>query len=388
MNADFTSEFDQIKCCVIIPTYNNDKTLLDVIDDVKRYTSNIIVVNDGSTDSTVNILSGIEDITVVGYEKNKGKGYAIRKGFKHALYMGYHYAITIDSDGQHYANDLPVFIDEIKNNPNSLLIGSRFMEGQDQPGISSFANKFSNFWFGVETGIKLADTQSGYRLYPIKILESKKWFCSKYEFEIEIVVRAAWQGMPVVNVPVHVFYPDRDERVSHFRPFNDFFRISVLNTILVFLAFVFYRPYMIIRKNKGKSIKEIFTTHILNGGESNTKIAAAIGFGVFMGIFPIWGYQLLVGFSLAHFFKLNKAIFFVAANISLPPMIPFVLYLSYVTGSFLLGEGSFVVDTELSITSITTNVKQYLIGAVALSLFAGFLFYLLSYFLLILFRKR
>ncbi len=386
-NINWAEEFDILKCCVIIPTYNNEQTLAKVIDDVKCYTSNVIVVNDGSTDSTNEILRKLESVEIVHYTNNKGKGYAIRQGFKRALELGYEYAITLDSDGQHYAKDLPVFIEEIKENRNSLLIGSRFMEGKDQPKSSGFANKFSNFWFRVETGIKLPDTQSGYRLYPIKALEKRKWFCNKYEFEIEVIVRAAWQGINVSCVPIDVYYPSQEERITHFRPFKDFFRISVLNTILVTLAFLIFRPKMIFREFKGKSIKEIYNTHVRDANDTRGKIAAAIGFGVFMGIFPVWGYQLLIGFLLAHWFKLNKAIFFIAANISLPPMIPFILYLSYVTGSYIMGQGSWKVDMDLNIEAISSNIKQYIYGAIGLSIIMGGAFYSISYFILSLFKS-
>ncbi len=382
------TEFDKLKCCVIIPTYNNQQTLAGVIADVSDYTSNVIVVNDGSTDATNAILSQINNIELVSYQKNKGKGYAIRQGIKTALGLGYEFAITIDSDGQHYAKDLPSFIEEIKIQPNSLLIGSRFMEDKDQPKSSGFANKFSNFWYQVETGLKLPDTQSGYRLYPIKALENKNWFCNKYEFEIEIIVRAAWAGVQVKGVPIDVFYPSKEERITHFRPFKDFFRISVLNTVLVSLAFLIYRPKMIFREFKGKRFKEIYRLHIINANETNQRMAAAVGFGVFMGVFPIWGYQLLVGFLLAHWLKLNKAIFFLAANISLPPMIPFILYLSYVMGSFVTGNGSWQVDTDINIESIGSNIKQYLLGAVGLSVVMGVLFYGITLLVMTLFKKQ
>ncbi len=375
-------EIDELKCCVIIPTYNNEQTLLSVINDVKSYTSSIIVVNDGSTDSSAEILEKVSEIECVSYDVNKGKGYAIRQGFKKALAMGYDYAITLDSDGQHYAKDIPTFIEAVKKRPNSLFIGSRFMVGKDQPKSSSFANNFSNFWFSVETGIKLPDTQSGFRLYPIKRLADTKWVCSKYEFEIEVIVRAAWKGIEVKCLPIDVYYPSQEERITHFRPFADFVRISILNTVLVTLALLFYRPRMIVREFKGKSLKEIIRAQIINGNETKGKIAAAIGFGIFMGIFPIWGYQLLVGFLIAHWLKLNKAIFFVAANISLPPMIPAIIYLSYVCGSFLMGQGSWQVDMSLKLSDIGANIQQYIIGAVGLSVVMGAFFYLLSYLLL------
>jgi uncharacterized protein (DUF2062 family) len=106
-----------------------------------------------------------------------------------------------------------------------------------------------------------------------------------------------------------------------------------------------------------------------------------------MGIFPVWGYQLVIGFFFAHLFKLNKAIFFIAANISIPPMIPFILYLSYVTGSYVLGEGSWKVDIALNIASIGLNLKQYLTGAIVFATIAGIAMGALSYTILILFKR-
>lgn len=245
--------FDQWKVCVLIPTYNNAATLSKVISDVARYTSNIIVVNDGSTDATASILSGLSVTRVVSYEKNRGKGYALRTGFQEALQLGFDYAITIDSDGQHYADDLPVFLDQLLANTNAIMIGARNMEQSSVPGKSSFGNKFSNFWFWVETGRKMKDTQSGFRLYPIKSMRRMSFITRKYEFEIEVLVRSSWAGIDIIQVPVKVFYPTKEERVSHFRPFRDFSRISVLNTFLVTIALFWIKPRDLYRNLKKKT---------------------------------------------------------------------------------------------------------------------------------------
>jgi len=111
------------------------------------------------------------------------------------------------------------------------------MEQEGIPRKSSFGHKFSNFWFWVETGIKLSDTQSGYRLYPLTELKKIHFFMRKFEFEIEAIVRAAWRGIPVISVPINVVYAPKETRVSHFRPIRDFTRISIMNT------FWFLLPY-------------------------------------------------------------------------------------------------------------------------------------------------
>ncbi len=249
-------KINSLKVCVIVPTYNNEKTLKRVLDSVLTFTSNIIIVNDGSTDTTATILKDYSNLVQIHHAKNSGKGTALRNGFKKAIELNYEYAITIDSDGQHFASDIPTFIEAIEKEQNALLIGSRNMTTDDVPKKSSFGNKFSNFWFWFETGIKLEDTQSGYRLYPLQLIP-RKYFTNKFEFEIEVIVRSAWKGIPVKNIPIQVLY-DPTERVSHFRPFKDFTRISILNTILVLITLLYIKPRDFFFNFKRKGIKRFF----------------------------------------------------------------------------------------------------------------------------------
>lgn len=242
------TNFQEIPFVVIIPTYNNDKTLKAVVEDVLKYTKHILIVNDGSTDSTSNILNQyFSHLQVLHLPANQGKGFALRKGFKKALQLGYEYAITLDSDGQHFAEDIPKFLDCLKKEGPALIVGDRNMTQDGIPKKSSFGNNFSNFWFYFETGIKLQDTQSGYRLYPIKELEKLRFFTRKFEFEIEVMVKAAWAGIKVKNIPIKIYYA-KEDRVSHFRPFKDFTRISLLNTYLVFITLIYIKPRNFLRK--------------------------------------------------------------------------------------------------------------------------------------------
>ena len=245
--------FAEKKVCVLVPTYNNAGTLEHVLNDVLAYTKDILVVNDGSTDHTEEILKTIPGVKTKSYSHNQGKGFALRTGFDFARSLGYDYAITIDSDGQHYADDLNQFVEALAENGNAIIIGSRNMDQSAVPGKSSFGNKFSNFWFWVNTGIKRNDTQSGYRLYPLKPLENINFITKKYEFEIEVLVRGAWAGVDVIEVPVKVYYPEKEKRISHFRPFKDFSRISVLNTVLVTIAFLYIKPRDFFRRFKKKN---------------------------------------------------------------------------------------------------------------------------------------
>ena len=235
----------QLKVCTVMPTYNNGGTLRDVVERVLTFCADVIVVNDGCTDNSAEILASLDNrITVVNYGRNRGKGYALKQGFKKAKAMGFDYALTIDSDGQHFPEDIPLFVDALDQHPGALIVGSRNLKQDNMPGKNTFANKFSNFWFRIQTGIDLPDTQTGYRLYPLRRLP--RIFSARYEAELSLLVFSAWRGTDLVPIKVNVFYPE--DRVTHFRPFWDFFRISVLNTILCLVALVYGWPSRLIHK--------------------------------------------------------------------------------------------------------------------------------------------
>jgi glycosyltransferase involved in cell wall biosynthesis len=346
-------------------------------------------VNDGSTDDTTAILDTFPEIQRVEYTPNRGKGIALRRGFSFARQQGYDYVITMDADGQHFASDLPVFLDKLATERKAIIIGARNLQQENMPGKNTFANKFSNFWFYVETGLKGPDTQSGYRLYPVYAMQQRFW-CTKYEFEIEVLVRSAWKGIKVDWAPIKVYYPPAEERVSHFRPFRDFSRISVLNTVLVLIAFLYIKPRDFIRfLFKAESWRIIWFEHILNKEESNAKKALSVGFGVFMGIVPIWGFQIVTAFALAALFRLNKALVLTSCHVSLPPLIPFVVFASFATGRIWVHDGSIMLpfSKDLSLDIIKQNLFQYLSGAVTLAVISGVLVTLVTYVLLAIFRN-
>ncbi|MBN1416216.1 MAG: DUF2062 domain-containing protein [Bacteroidales bacterium] len=378
-----------MKYCVIIPTYNNDKTLEQIISDVLKITKDIIVINDGSTDNTSRILEKYDFIKIISYSPNRGKGYAIRKGFELAMADGFNYAITIDSDGQHFASDIGIFIERIKKEPDSLIVGARNLERENLSRGSSFANRFSNFWYRLITGISLADTQTGFRLYPLDRIKGMRFFTQKYEFELEILVRSAWEGINIISVPIRVFYPSKEERVSHFRPFKDFARISVLNTLFVIVALLYVRPFSFVRYLKRDKIREFVNQHILLANDTNVNIALAIALGIFMGIVPIWGFQMITALALAHLLRLSKFIVIVASNISIPPVIPIILYGSYVTGGIVLGTGAKIRFTsDLTVKSFESNLLQYIIGSIIFGIVLGILCGIVSFIILQLVRKK
>ncbi|MDY6801977.1 MAG: DUF2062 domain-containing protein [Bacteroidota bacterium] len=382
--------FKEKKCCVIIPTYNNDQTLKRVINDVLKYTEQVIVVNDGSTDKTAEILQQFNQVDIISYCKNRGKGYALRKGIRHAYEQGFKYAITLDSDGQHFASDLPNFVEKIDDHPNAIIIGNRSMGQDGIPGKSSFGNRFSNFWFWFETGIRLPDTQSGFRLYPLEPLSKMKFFTRKFEFEIEVIVRAAWKGVEVTTTPIQIYYAPKETRVSHFRPFHDFSRVSVLNTILVIYALLIVKPFLFVKKLNKHNIREFYRNQILQNKESNIKITFAVMLGAFMGVAPVWGYQMMIAFALAHVLKLNKVIVLVISNISIPPMIPIILYASFKTGGLFVEANKINLqyNTGITLDVIKDNLIQYIVGSLVFGIILALSLGLIAYILLLIFRRK
>ena len=238
---------------VIIPTYNNAGTISDVVRRALPLGLPLIIVDDGSTDGTGLILGDFqrldpETIQVVSLPVNKGKGAALKEAFRQAADRGFRFAVTIDADGQHSPEEIPVLLE--KAGDRTLVIGSRNLAAEGMPSGNTFANRFSNFWFKLQTLKNLPDTQSGFRVYPLREMQFKSLMTRRYEAELLLLVFSAWKGLSLVSVPIHISYPE--DRVSHFRPILDFLRITILNTALCILAVIYGYPRMFIRWLTGR----------------------------------------------------------------------------------------------------------------------------------------
>lgn len=260
--ADFmTVGVEENEVCAVIPTYQNAKTLLKVVADVHRVVDTVFVVDDGSNDGTAALLdkaTGNErPEKVLTHPKNCGKGAALKTGLTYARQQGFRYAVTVDADGQHRADDIPALLKAVEEEPDALAIGSRGLQHENMPAKSTFANRFSNFWFALQTLQRLPDTQSGLRVYPLRCLHGLRWMSARYEAELTLLVFSAWAGVKLLPVPVSVYYPPRDQRVTHFRPGRDFTRISVLNTLLCFLMVVYGWPRIFCRQI-ARGVKGVF----------------------------------------------------------------------------------------------------------------------------------
>lgn len=214
------------------------------------------------------------------------------------------------------------------------------------------------------------------------------FFTKRYEFELEIIVRAVWRGISVKNIPIKVYYPPQEERVSHFRPSKDFTRISLLNSVLVIVALLYYFPLHFLKKLTWENIKKFFNKHVTHSKDSNLRMALSMGLGVFFGIVPLWGYQMITAGVVAHFIRLNKVVTVLWSNISIPPMIPFILYGSYVTGGLFLNNEFNLSLADMTLDNLRNDLIQYIVGSLIFASVCGIITSVGSYLIMLLFRKE
>ena len=366
------------KICVVVPTYNNAATIAGVIDSVRQVTDHVIVVNDGSTDGTAELLAGIPGITVLTHERNLGKGAALLNGFERGAACGCTHAITMDGDGQHQAADVRKFVDAIGQHPDSIIVGVRDLDGAGARRRSRILRAHSNFWVWAETGHWIHDTQSGFRVYPLGPVLSLALKTRRYDFEIESLVKATWAGVPVHSVDVSARY-DAGSR-SHFRPIRDFALVSVLNSHLFALALLLPAPLrrVVYQREYAKQSRMKRAIHMVRhglGANSPGIFAASVGLGVLCGLLPIWGFQTALAFLAAHKLRLSKVTAFITSNVSFPLAIPLTLYVSVVVGQMVLtGRFDPTIDlADLSMDTVWNRAAAYLIGSVIVAVMASLL---------------
>lgn len=210
----------QCKVILIIPTFNNPLSIRDVALDVLSHDYELIVVDDGSDVAIETLFSKEEQekIHFVRHEENQGKGQAIISGTQKAKTLGYTHALSIDGDGQHLASEAHLLIEACSG--DEIIIGARNLDMKDVPLGSKFGRWFSNLWACWDTGQEITDSLSGYRIYPVSILDLPIK-TQRFDWEMEVLVRHADAGKKIKEVAIECYYPTPEERVSHFRNFQD-----------------------------------------------------------------------------------------------------------------------------------------------------------------------
>jgi glycosyltransferase involved in cell wall biosynthesis len=364
-----TKNLENMKIGIVIPVYNHSKTLRDVVIRALEVHDAVMVVDDGSTDGGIDTLAGL-DVHIVQHERNSGKGAAILTAAKACRQLGMTHIATIDADGQHDPVEIRSFIPKVHSEPFSVIVGKRNFKTHNVPGLTKFGRHFSNFWFRLQTGQALGDTQSGFRVYPLVVLENLRLREKRFAFEIEILVKAAWAGVKLQEVNINVFYPTADKRISHFRVFGDNLQISLLNTKLTMRSLfpIPHRQILDEYRNEEKitirhpirSIKKLLSQRMSPG-----KLAAAGALGVFIGTLPLIGIHTITILFVAGFFRLNKIAALSTSQLCMPPLVP---ALCIETG-YVMRHGKFL--TEISLETLgyqaLERFYEWVIGSLLLA---------------------
>jgi len=213
----------------VIPAYRAGATVGAVVRGVRAHVARVFVVDDGSDDAT-GARAAEAGAEVVRHAVNAGKGTALQTGLAACAAVGIARALTLDADGQHLPDEVPVLLAASDAEPEAIVVGERRKSGHTIARLNRFGNWIADRLLTAIAGRRLPDTQSGFRVYPVRATLGLGAAGTRFEFETEILLRAARAGVPVVGVPVAVHYPPVAERVSHYRPARDTLRI--IGTVL------------------------------------------------------------------------------------------------------------------------------------------------------------
>ncbi len=315
---------------VVAPTYNNAGTLRDILDRLERLRLPLIVVNDGSTDATAELLSAWTKqertipVTVLAHVRNKGKAAAMRSGFATAVSAGHTHIATIDTDGQLDPEDIPALLCVAREVPDAIVLGTRRRDIFGCPKFSHLAWWMTALGIFLETGCRVLDSQCGLRVYPLHVLEFIRCKSRRYGFESEVITRALWAGCPLVRVPVACRYFPPSQRVSHLKPVRDGMRSFFMHFALTVRRIVPWpssrldRHPTSVRDPQWKAtagnseprssaigkrwmrFQPLAVWHQLrNDRFEQLLVAAALGIGAFVSNIPLGGWQIVLAAYVA-----------------------------------------------------------------------------------------
>ncbi len=222
---------DAPRLAALIPCLDVADTIADVIRGARAHVDHVLVVDDGSCDETADV-AGQTGAEVLRHDRNRGKGAALRSGMERLREQGYSHALSLDGDGQHLADQIPLLLAEHRSDPTAIVLGARIRDEQEVAGIRRFGNDFANWWVALAAGREFRDTQSGFRVYPIESTLGLRVRADHYEFESEVLILAARRGIDVRSCDVRVYYPPPDDLVSHYDPWID--TIRIIRTVVPF----------------------------------------------------------------------------------------------------------------------------------------------------------
>lgn len=358
----------------VLPTYNNGATIKDLALRCLAHIDGVLVVDDGSTDIDVDQLFAGTRVHVLTHPVNRGKGFALRTAIRHLLEMGAEWMITLDGDGQHHPEDIPAFLDIIPWHTHAILVGARDFSGPTVPASSRFGRRFSNLWIRLETGISVSDSQSGFRAYPLRHLEQMRLRGDRYEFETEILTRAAWHGLGLVDIPVHVWYPEhKKDVVSSFRPWHDNARIALVHTRLCMRRLWPWPHRRLAPRPPDALAPGDLLVHplrtvrrMLKDSSSPAELGLAAALGTFLAVLPLVGAHTATILYFAVRFRLNLLMALNIQHLFVPPFSP----LACILLGHYLRHGTWMQlpqSTQGAIAGIPHYLLYWLIGSIVLA---------------------
>ncbi len=343
---------------VVCPTFNNDGALPDVLAGISRLGLPVIVVNDGSTDGTHRILASWAagpGCHVITHQRNSGKAAALHTGFAKAREMGFTHALTIDSDGQHVPSDLQLLIDRSAEHPRALVVGARPGRSAGCPAASIIGRRLSNHFVWITSGVRVDDSQSGLRSYPLDLVESLRSTSGRYAFETEILIRAGWAGAAVIEVPISGVYKVPGGRVTHFRIGRDTWDAIRMHARLLARSVLPGDPVPRVQRTNTTPASHLdgSTGTVLRrawwwlgprrlfqmatgDADLRERLAASVAAGLFMAVAPLYGVKTIVCLWLAARFRLHPAVVIGVSSLSTPPVGFAFVFVSLFVGHTLL----------------------------------------------------
>jgi glycosyltransferase involved in cell wall biosynthesis len=373
---------------LVVPLYNHGATVRRVAAKAIAAGWPLLVVDDGSTDSGLTKLVGLECATL-RLEINQGKGAAVLAGARWAAEHGYEKIIVVDADDQLDPAEAYRLAEAAADQPQALVVGARRMDCTNAPRSSLFGRKFSNFWVHLECGRELPDTQSGFRLYPVKELLRLVTDCRRYDFEVEVLTRAAWAGLPILSVPVSVHYPPGGERISHFHQLRDNLRLTWLHTRLVLRALLPWSHHRLVERSPEEAkavLRETlsllhpvnFVKYLCREHTSARQLAVAAWMGVFLGALPLLAAHTVTIIYVCHRLHLNKVAAVTASQLCMPPVVPVLC----IQAGYFLRHGSFLTEFTWHTLVIQAPLRlwEWLLGSLLVGPLLGLLVAGLVYF--------
>lgn len=365
-----------------VPVYNNRETVRAVVAQCRALVPNVVVVDDGSTDAKLGELLAGLDVVVLRHAVNRGKGAALLTASRFIEAQGGRFMVTIDADGQHFPADIAAFLPLLDENDPAIVIGCRDFNTANVPKSSRFGRAFANFWLLVETGEVVGDCQSGFRAYPVRYLNRLPFKGTRYDFEAEVLARAAWAGLALRCVPIAVHYPKPEERVSSFRPLLDNLRLTRIHSMLVGRRLLPLPHERLVPKKPRLDLSLLrhpgqVLRLLLKENATPEGLALAAGVGMFLAVLPILFAHTAVILYVAFRFNLNKLVSLNVQHLAMPPVMPAIC----IELGYFFRHGRWL--TDISYTTIfeqfPSRLYEWLLGSllvapVAAVLVAGLMY--------------